>query len=1368
QQGSIKTAGKQSPGVLGQSVGGGGGSGGLTHGDTRADTGSVAVSLGRSGGSGGDAGAVTITQRTGGRIETTGMASDGLVAQSVGGGGGIGGAVGDKNQPDWPPIPALPDGGGGFTASASLTLGGSGGAGGAGKTVTVTQNGRIETRGRQSSAVVAQSIGGGGGRAGSTATSAPGGTLGLSLTLGGSGGAGGDGGQVTVKQTGVILTSGMGSTGVLAQSIGGGGGAGSSSESTQSPGKVTANLSIGGSGGQGGDGGDVHLDHSGVIRSSASDALLVQSIGGGGGQAGAVYGGVNIDGTDAIRSLSPPEEGFAFTVTVGARGGNGGNGGTATVNNSGSLSSNGDTRAAATVQSIGGGGGTGGIASAFYDVSPLANQPVAQMSLALGGSGGAGGHGGSVTWKSTARTAGGGIMSDAIRLQSIGGGGGVAASQMAAVSRDDGPTGPTYRLTGAVVSLQGRGGSGGMGGNVTATQEARAHIETAGESSIGLLAQSVGGGGGISVAHFPQGAAKTGLNLGGGVGAGGKVTLNQSGIVETSHAGSHAILAQSVGGGGGATRVLGADQSTQIFNAAREGDGNGGTVAVAINSSGSIITAGIGSYGVLAQSIGGGGGYLNTGVWAAPAEGSLTQTHAGTGDGGSVTVEVAGSVRTRGDNSAAVFAQSVGGGGGIADGIAGRAGQDGKGSGGAVTIKINGLVEATGKNAHGVFAQSVGENNGNIQVTLSGTGLAQGGSGEAAGIRLSGGKGNQIRIGEQARVGALSDMAIRTAGGDTEITNAGNIRGSVWLQQSSPGKLTNSGSLAAGSRLDLAGGDLINNGVLTIGTGDALASSTLSGNLRQGVSGTYAPRVDFALARADMLAITGEAHLNGKLAINGMNHQPMQRDIEVLSAQSAYRVDPAFQVVDNAVFQYPTAWRDNRLHVGIKADFSAHNDVLSEDQGQLSSYLGRRWKGLEQQLAQSDAPAQVSAPATQTASSTTGSRSLSTLTRVAPTAAATRAVSLAVAPPEATSRTPTVAASTTSVSSGTAAPSPIAREAAKYTPVFDTIAQAPDAEAYADVLDQIANDAIQAPATVMPLAHRMFLNRSLSCPTAGGGQAKPLDSACIWGDIEGNWLDRGSQHHDTGFSYESVRYMLGAQHPLGRGWVVGGGVSYEDARSKTDDTVLKTTGHSVSGMAFLRKIDGPWTYTGALSAGYGSYETHRAVSTVSGVQKPNSDWNTHFASVRAQLAYTHQRESYYLKPALDVDVIYQRVPAYSEKGGGAFNLAFDSASAVRTMISPSVEFGGTLEAAQITMRPFVSVGLNWMPDNDWKTDARLKADRSGDSFRLSGSLPDVFAEYRVGMELETREGFVMRTEWRQRLADRYNERSAELRLGMRF
>ena len=88
---NIFTAGDNSAGILAQSVGGGGGNGGVavSLSGSQALLGSAAVSLGGSGGTGSNGGGTEVTSV--GNITTLGNASDGIFAQSVGGGGGSGG-----------------------------------------------------------------------------------------------------------------------------------------------------------------------------------------------------------------------------------------------------------------------------------------------------------------------------------------------------------------------------------------------------------------------------------------------------------------------------------------------------------------------------------------------------------------------------------------------------------------------------------------------------------------------------------------------------------------------------------------------------------------------------------------------------------------------------------------------------------------------------------------------------------------------------------------------------------------------------------------------------------------------------------------------------------------------------------------------------------------------------------------------------------------------------------------------------------------------------------------------------------------------------------------------------------------------------
>ena len=124
----------------------------------------------------------------------------------------------------------------------------------------------------------------------------------------------------------------------------------------------------------------------------------------------------------------------------------------------------------------------------------------------------------------------------------------------------------------AGVDIGGSGGSGSDGGNVEVTNSGS--IVTLGDNSSGIFAQSVGGGGGAGGSSFNLSAAvgansvDAGVNLGGSGGGGGdagSVTVNNSGSIRTgavtskdgtykvSGLNSFGIYAQSVGGGGGAS-----------------------------------------------------------------------------------------------------------------------------------------------------------------------------------------------------------------------------------------------------------------------------------------------------------------------------------------------------------------------------------------------------------------------------------------------------------------------------------------------------------------------------------------------------------------------------------------------------------------------------------------------------------------------------------------------------------------------------------------------------------------------------------------------------------------------------------------------
>jgi hypothetical protein len=85
-----------------------------------------------------------------------------------------------------------------------------------------------------------------------------------------------------------------------------------------------------------------------------------------------------------------------------------------------------------------------------------------------------------------------------------------------------------------------------------------APIATTGHYGDGIVAQSIGGGGGLALAQstHPLGLGSSlALGADGAFGVGGAVTVSNSAGVSTQGVDSFAVLAQSIGGGGGSASL---------------------------------------------------------------------------------------------------------------------------------------------------------------------------------------------------------------------------------------------------------------------------------------------------------------------------------------------------------------------------------------------------------------------------------------------------------------------------------------------------------------------------------------------------------------------------------------------------------------------------------------------------------------------------------------------------------------------------------------------------------------------------------------------------------------------------------------------
>lgn len=652
-----------------------------------------------------------------------------------------------------------------------------------------------------------------------------------------------------------------------------------------------------------------------------SVGIQAQSIGGGGGAAGfAMSGSVNLAAGEGSNNA------LAFSVGGGA--GSGNHGGAVNIHHLGAIDTSGDGSHGIQAQSIGGGGGNGGSARAFTmqlgtepgeDAEQAKNKKKEaaknkSLSISVGGKAGSGGSGGtvSVSHVGSITTRGG----DAYGLfaQSIGGGGGTGGDGHVGVPDEVGQVTDQFDQSdfkkSFALAIGGEGGASGNGGSVLVNNTGA--ITTFGAGSHAVFVQSIGGGGGAG----GNGDMGDGLQLtiGGGTdatGDGGSVSVDLTGTIATHGSGAMGIVAQSIGGGGGAAGGVDGGlveyDNIGIGASFGQGAGSGGSGgSVTIDSRADIFTRGTGSTGIFAQSVGGGGGVLGSAGHNRPL---FAGSVGGDGSGGEVSVTQAGSVTVAGDGANGIFAQSAGG----------------RSTGGRVSVALNsGSILATGAGSNGIFAQSIGGGgSGDVSVTIANAAsLVVGGSNGGVAVRFADGNRNTLtNYGTLTTVGGTAGLAVLGGAGNETVDNHGTITGSVNLG-GGVNSLTNhaEGVFNAGSSIDVGtGGEFANAGTLSPGGVGRTQATAVTGNFTQ--SGTPTWLVDIHHpGTSDTMGIAGRANMAGSVTTVNIN------ELAVPEGTGSYTLATAQGGLAGARLRFGTL--SGAMPIGRTFDFSVSDTAL--------------------------------------------------------------------------------------------------------------------------------------------------------------------------------------------------------------------------------------------------------------------------------------------------------------------------------------------------------------------------------------------------------------------------------------------------------
>lgn len=1394
--GQVQTLGANAHGIFAQAVGGGGGVGGTAaaqnYNVNLPDEPSISLTtaVGGKGGVAGNGG--TIDVMNAGLLQTQGQDAYGVFAQSVGGGGGAGGDASATSMAYHQAKLAV-----------SAAIGGGGGAGGNGGQVNVWNSGLISTASNEGIGIFAQSVGGGGGTGGSGTTDQGGLYQGgnystqLSVAVGGQGGAAGNGGNVVVNNyissnssdsgyfsdpgtlsdrdvtgAGGILTEGDMAVGIFAQSIGGGGGNGGASTGKGSNGQLNVNVAVGGAGGAGGNGGNVTVHNgAGAIQTygAQSYGVMGQSVGGGGGNGGNAATGSG----DDPEYLYPK---LAFTLAA---------------NNYGKDPS-GFTQVTDNVwdwkDNVKGAWDDKNLLEDLYETTHQIDQapkPIysgltsANLTIdvggGFGGAGGAGGNGGTVSIDSSGSILTYGPMAYGMFGQSVGGGGGVGGGAAPVTSNDK----LHDSLIESAIAVGGTGGKGGDGGAVNLTNNPGGDIETSGDLSFGMLAQSVGGGGGVGGASLPNAGLGNAMALSFGAsamnpdnvvsGTGGTVTATNNGSITTSGDTAIGMVAQSVGGGGGIAAVMGQsqDSTTGLFHSTTQTlvkgvvtptlapnydsvKNIGGNANVVINSGGTVATQGINAFGVLAQSIGGGGGLMvidpNNPVTVnqlAPDPNNVAPSGGNKAGLVNVTTQGQTQISTSGAGAVGIVAQSLGGSGVLVNGFDGvnvdqtssQVYQDrwDMGMGGAVTVNNNADITTTGAYADGIFAQ-----------VASGTGGVIGRS-DGTGVVFRSGMGENMYC------------------GGTSVVSGGDCGGAVNV------------NLQAGT-VDVKG---------AYSWGVVMESENVSFEYQEN-----APKIDQSnttLKVANGARIIAEGQSAGAVLINGTGTNTVDNAgvIDGLSSAGGYAinsVNKSFKVVNEATGTIAgsigTKCSGNCADTGPVGMSSIDNnglletgDVVDLDGGELTNAgavsvhggstgtttLTGNYSGAGQLVFDADYAGGKSDQLL-----VNGSADVGGSVTVRPTTMRNATVSLMSATGGLTLEPQLVATPTElfttnlQQSANTLYATPQAHFSEKATGMdapsravadhlqtlwdagvpmdagFTALSQVGSDASYATALHSMTGRALGSIGAFRSMSSRDFV----STMSQGCDQSASTQPDCSWGRIQAGSSSQADSSEALGYQANTQTYEMGLQRDLGNGLTLAGAVGMENNRFHDTDNTGTVTGNGYLAGVGLRYDIGAIALTGMLDGGYGNYDSSRIVSVGNVVgqasAKPNV-WNT---GLHFQASYTQTFAGGYIRPFAELRGVYVHGNGYTESGNTPFNLAVDSQSQFSLGGGLGTEVGTTRQLSNGAQLKFHASGaIESGGGNDWRTRAQFVGTPTSDTFNVGTHEPDTYGRIGVGMDL---------------------------------
>ncbi len=339
----------------------------------------------------------------------------------------------------------------------------------------------------------------------------------------------------------------------------------------------------------------------------------------------------------------------------------------------------------------------------------------------------------------------------------------------------------------------------------------------------------------------------------------------------------------------------------------------------------------------------------------------------------------------------------------------------------------------------------------------------------------------------------------------------------------------------------------------------------------------------------------------------------------------------------------------------------------------------------------------------------------------------------------------------------------------KLDAAMTAIAQLPSEAAIANALDQLSPEIYLDTEIATLFSAANFANSLMSCPVRDGAAAFIKEGECVWARLSGRSFEQDRTFQTLGFDERSFEVAGGLQGALGDVWRVGFAGAYEKSFLDSS-TFASSDADRLHGGATLKSNPGALLLAGAVSGGYGWYETERQIAFPGFSALAQADHEISYLNGRFRAAYLFSAGSWYAKPIVDFDATHVSLDGVNEKGGAGVGLNVRGQDETVLSASPALELGAQFGAPYGTLvRPYLRGGATFYDDPDFVLLASFEGAPSGiGPFRIATATDDVLANIGAGVDVIGAEGASFRLYYEGRFGDTVEQHAGGIKANLPF